>query len=106
MRIAVLGSGTIGQSWCALFLAAGHSVVAYDPDSAMEERIIGFVQASRPALENLAYRFAGSVEQFRFSKVQRMLSRVLSSSKKMLLRRRISSMRCFPRSSLTWILRL
>ena len=66
MRIAVLGSGTIGQSWCALFLAAGHSVVAYDPDSAMEERIINFVQAARPALENLGYRFAGSVEQFRF----------------------------------------
>ena len=68
MRIAVLGSGTIGQSWCALFLAAGHSVVAYDPDPAMEERIIAFVRASRPALENLAYKFAGSVEQFRFSK--------------------------------------
>ena len=68
MRIAVLGSGTIGQSWCALFLAAGHSVVAYDPDPAMEERIIALVQASRPALENLAYQFAGSVEQFRFSK--------------------------------------
>lgn len=68
MRIAVLGSGTIGQSWCALFLAAGHSVVAYDPDPEMEGRIIAFVQASRPALENLAYQFAGSVEQFRFSK--------------------------------------
>ena len=68
MRIAVLGSGTIGQSWCALFLAAGHSVVAYDPDPAMEERIIAFVHASRPALEKLAYKFAGSVEQFRFSK--------------------------------------
>jgi len=68
VRIAVLGSGTIGQSWCALFLAAGHSVVAYDPDPAMEERTIAFVQASRPALKKLAYQFAGSVEQFRFSK--------------------------------------
>ena len=68
MRIAVLGSGTIGQSWCALFLAAGHSVVAYDPDLAKEERTIAFVQASRPALKNLGYQFAGSVEQFRFSR--------------------------------------
>ncbi len=68
MRIAVLGSGTIGQSWCALFLAAGHSVVAYDPDPAMEGQIIAFVQASRPALESLSYQSAGSVEQFRFSK--------------------------------------
>ena len=53
MKIAVLGSGTIGQSWCALFLAAGHRVVAYDPDPAMEERVIAFVDASRPALESL-----------------------------------------------------
>ena len=34
-----------------------------------KERIIAFfVQASRPASKNLAYQFAGSVEQFRFSK--------------------------------------
>jgi carnitine 3-dehydrogenase len=68
MNIAVLGSGTIGQSWCALFLAAGHRVVAYDPDPAAEERIIAFVDASRPALESLGYQFAGSTEQFRFSR--------------------------------------
>jgi len=68
MNIAVLGSGTIGQSWCALFLAAGHRVVAYDPDPAVEERIIAFVDASRPALEGLGYQFAGSTEQFRFSR--------------------------------------
>jgi carnitine 3-dehydrogenase len=67
MNIAVLGSGTIGQSWCALFLAAGHRVVAYDPDPAVEERIIAFVNASRPALESLGHQFAGSTEHFRFS---------------------------------------
>ena len=106
MQIAVLGSGTIGQSWCALFLAAGHSVVAYDPDPVMEERIIDFVQASRPALKKLAYKFAGSVEQFRFSKVQQKPSKVPSLSKKVLLRKNISNMSCFPRSRLTWILRL
>jgi carnitine 3-dehydrogenase len=68
MNIAVLGSGTIGQSWCALFLAAGHRVVAYDPDPAAEERIIAFVDASRPALDSLGCQFAGSTEQFRFSR--------------------------------------
>jgi len=67
MNIAVLGSGTVGQSWCALFLAAGHRVVAYDPDPAMEDRIIAFIDASRPALESLGYPFAGSTELFRFS---------------------------------------
>ena len=30
-RIAVIGTGTIGASWAALFLAAGHDVAASDP---------------------------------------------------------------------------
>ena len=67
MNIAVLGSGTIGQSWCALFLAAGHQVVAYDPDPAMEASIIRFVNASKSALQSLGYQSAGTLERFRFS---------------------------------------
>ena len=67
MNIAVLGSGTIGQSWCALFLAAGHSVVAYDPNPMMEERIVAFIAASNSALKSLGYQTAGSFERFRFS---------------------------------------
>ncbi len=30
--IGIVGSGVIGASWSALFLAAGHNVVNYDPD--------------------------------------------------------------------------
>ena len=30
-RVAVLGAGTIGASWTALFLAGGHEVAVYDP---------------------------------------------------------------------------
>jgi carnitine 3-dehydrogenase len=30
-HIAVIGAGTIGASWAALFLARGHDVVASDP---------------------------------------------------------------------------
>ena len=67
MNIAVLGSGTIGQSWCALFLAAGHQVVAYDPDPAMEASIIRFIDSSKSALQSLGYEFAGSTERFQFS---------------------------------------
>jgi carnitine 3-dehydrogenase len=67
VNIAVLGSGTIGQSWCALFLAAGHSVVAYDPNPMMEERIVAFIAASNSALKSLGYQTAGSFERFRFS---------------------------------------
>ena len=30
-EVAVLGAGLIGQSWTALFLAAGRSVAVFDP---------------------------------------------------------------------------
>ena len=66
MNIAVLGAGTIGKSWCALFLAAGHHVVAYDPDPAKKEEITDFIQASKSALRRLGYQSAGLIERFRF----------------------------------------
>lgn len=35
-RVAVIGSGTIGASWAALFLAHGLDVAVYDPNAAAE----------------------------------------------------------------------
>jgi len=35
----MLGAGLIGQSWTALFLAAGRSVAVFDPDPAAEARV-------------------------------------------------------------------
>ncbi len=67
MNIAVLGSGTIGKSWCALFLAAGHHVVAYDPNPITKEGITDFIQASQSSLRRLGYRSAGLTERFRFT---------------------------------------
>jgi 3-hydroxybutyryl-CoA dehydrogenase len=67
MDIAVLGSGTIGQSWSALFLAAGHTVTAYDPDPLAGERIVNFVSESEEQLKTLGYHSAGSVEHFKFT---------------------------------------
>ena len=37
--IAVLGAGTIGASWAALFLAYGHDVAIWDPDPAAATRL-------------------------------------------------------------------
>jgi len=40
---AVLGAGTIGASWAALFLASGRSVAVYDPDEGAEPRVRAYI---------------------------------------------------------------
>lgn len=45
-RIAVIGTGTIGASWAALFLAAGHDVAASDPADGAEARLRAQVAAN------------------------------------------------------------
>ncbi len=52
-RVAVLGAGTIGASWTALFLAAGLEVAIYDPAAGTEARVQGFVERAWPTLERL-----------------------------------------------------
>jgi carnitine 3-dehydrogenase len=52
-RVAVLGAGTIGASWTALFLAAGLEVGIYDPAADTETRVKGFVERAWPTLERL-----------------------------------------------------
>ena len=52
-RIAIVGSGVIGASWSALFLAKGFKVVATDVVPAAEASLRKFVETSWPALERL-----------------------------------------------------
>jgi carnitine 3-dehydrogenase len=52
-RVAVLGAGTIGASWTALFLAGGLEVGVYDPAVGTEARVRGFVERAWPTLERL-----------------------------------------------------
>jgi len=49
-RVAALGGGLIGQSWTALFLAAGRSVALFDPDPAAETRVRNAVEDAWPVL--------------------------------------------------------
>ncbi len=49
----MLGAGTIGASWTALFLAAGLEVRIYDPAAGTEARVRGFVERAWPSLERL-----------------------------------------------------
>lgn len=52
-RVAIVGAGTIGASWAALFLAHGLEVVVSDPASDAEAQTRARVQAAWPVLTEL-----------------------------------------------------
>lgn len=51
--VAVIGTGSVGASWAALFLAHGISVIAHDPSPGAEGRTRAFVTDAWPALRQL-----------------------------------------------------
>ena len=63
-RVAVIGCGTVGASWAALFLAHGLDVAAYDPSPGAEERLQSFVDHALDQLAELGTREKG---ELRFS---------------------------------------
>jgi 3-hydroxybutyryl-CoA dehydrogenase len=65
-RITILGAGTIGMSWAALYLACGKSVTVYDPSVDIESKMLAFVETTRPALLALGHKFAGNVDKLGF----------------------------------------
>jgi 3-hydroxyacyl-CoA dehydrogenase len=52
-RVAIIGTGVIGASWSALFLAKGLDVVATDVAPGAEARLRAFVDQCWPAMEEL-----------------------------------------------------
>ncbi len=66
-RIAIVGTGVIGASWAALFLAKGLEVVATDPAPGAEERLRDFVAKAWPTLERLALSAGASQANLTFS---------------------------------------
>jgi 3-hydroxyacyl-CoA dehydrogenase len=52
-QITIIGTGVIGASWAALFLAKGFDVVATDVAPGAEASLRDFVHAAWPALERL-----------------------------------------------------
>ena len=52
-RVAIIGTGVIGASWAALFLAKGLKVAATDPAPGAENTLRQFVDNAWPALEQL-----------------------------------------------------
>ena len=66
-RIAIIGTGVIGASWTALFLAKGLQVVATDIAPNAEAALRKFVETAWPALERLGLSPGASQSNLTFT---------------------------------------
>jgi 3-hydroxyacyl-CoA dehydrogenase len=66
-RIAIVGTGVIGASWAALFLAHGLEVIATDPAPNAEENLHEYVDNAWRALEQLGLSSGASKERLSFT---------------------------------------
>jgi 3-hydroxyacyl-CoA dehydrogenase len=68
-RIAIIGTGVIGASWTALFLAKGLKVVATDIAPNAEAQLREFVESAWPALKRLGLAPGASQANLTFTPV-------------------------------------
>jgi 3-hydroxyacyl-CoA dehydrogenase len=66
-RLAIVGTGVIGASWAALFLAHGLEVIATDPAPNAEENLREYIENAWPALEQLGLSSGASKERLSFT---------------------------------------
>jgi len=66
-KIAIIGTGVIGASWAALFLAKGLDVVATDIAPDAEKSLRRFVDAAWPAVERLGLAKGASQSRLSFT---------------------------------------
>jgi 3-hydroxyacyl-CoA dehydrogenase len=67
-RVAVIGTGVIGASWTALFLAHGLEVIATDVAPGAEDRLREYVRDAAPALQRLGAKSPLSADRLSFTK--------------------------------------
>jgi 3-hydroxyacyl-CoA dehydrogenase len=66
-RIAIVGTGVIGASWAALYLARGFDVVATDPGPNAEANLRKYVDEAWPALTELGLSAGASRDRLSFT---------------------------------------
>src|SRR3954451_16079842 len=66
-RVAIIGTGVIGASWAALFLAKGLDVVATDIAPDAETSLRNFVKAAWPALQRLGLAPGAAQSRLKFT---------------------------------------
>src|SRR3954464_7635509 len=67
-RIAIVGTGVIGASWAAQYLARGFDVVATDPAAGAEANLRRYVDEAWEQLETIGLSVGASVDRLSFSK--------------------------------------
>src|ERR1700746_264744 len=67
-RVVIIGTGVIGASWTALFLAKGLDVIATDVAPDAETALRRFVKAAWPALERLGLASGASQSRLTFTR--------------------------------------
>jgi 3-hydroxyacyl-CoA dehydrogenase len=65
-RVAIVGTGLIGSSWAACFLAHGLDVVATDPAPGTEDKVRQYVEAAWAALTKIGLASGASTSRLRF----------------------------------------
>jgi 3-hydroxyacyl-CoA dehydrogenase len=65
-RVSIVGTGLIGSSWAACFLAHGLDVVATDPAPGAEDKMHHNVEAAWPALTKIGLAPGASTSRLRF----------------------------------------
>src|SRR5580693_3102667 len=66
-RVAIVGTGLIGSSWAACFLAHGLDVVATDPAPGAEDKVRQYVEAAWAALTKIGLVPGASTSRLRFT---------------------------------------
>jgi 3-hydroxyacyl-CoA dehydrogenase len=66
-RVAIIGTGVIGASWSALFLAKGLEVVATDVAPNAEAALKRFIESAWPALKRLGLAIGASQSKLSFT---------------------------------------
>ncbi len=64
---AVLGAGTIGMSWAALFAATGREVAVFDPSPDTEARVRSLIETVAETLDALGFDHPGETGKVRFT---------------------------------------
>jgi carnitine 3-dehydrogenase len=66
-KIVVIGTGVIGASWCAFYLAKGLDVVATDIAPNAKASLDGYIKAAWPALTELGLSPGASLDRLTFT---------------------------------------
>jgi carnitine 3-dehydrogenase len=54
-RIGLIGTGSVGSGWAAIYLARGHEIIACDPSPEAETRLHAFVADTWDALQRIGF---------------------------------------------------